>query len=177
MSWSYIARYIVIPSNLIFNECGPRSAGPRGGGWDDDALAKRAKAAQKYIDTLNRKNGFYDKLEQSILNDGVRNPILVSAGWCPERKIPELPPKMKEDRFKILMCHSSGGSRLWVAQKHDMDIPCIITDFVGMFSEGKILKTEQDIFNCYTDKPTKVKMGGHGVSINNLPQTHMEENK
>ena len=175
MSWTYTARYVIIPSKLIFNECGPQSAGPRG--WDENTIKKRKIAADRYIDTLNGKNGFYDKLEESILKEGVRNPILVSAGWCPEKKISELPPEMKEDHSKILMCHSSGGSRLWAAQKHNLDVPCIVSDFCNRFPEGKILKTEQDVLACHKDKPRKITIGGHGVFITDLPQIQMEENK
>ena len=174
-AWTYTARYIVIPSNLIFNECGPQSAGPRG--WDENRVAKRKIASQNYIDTLNRRNGFYDKLEESILKEGIRNPVLVAAGWCPVSKISRLPPEMQEDHSKILVCHSSGGSRLWAAQKHNLDVPCIVSDFINRFPEGKILRTEQDVLDCHKDKPRKITIGEHGVFVSDLPQTHMEKNK
>ena len=172
IAWTYTARYIVIPSKLIFNECGPQSAGPRG--WGEGVIAKREIAAQNYIDTLNKRNGFYNKLEENVLEEGVRNPVLVTAGWCPVSKIPRLPIEMQEDFSKILVCHSSGGSRLWVAQKHNLDVPCIVADFINRFPEGKLLKTEQDVLNCHKDEPRKITMGGHGVFITDLPQTHME---
>lgn len=172
MSWTYTARYVVIPSNLIFNECGPMSAGPTG--WSEDKIKKREIAAQKYIDTLNRKNGFYNNLEASILKEGVRNPILVTAGWCPERKILNLPLEMQEDHSKILVCHSSGGSRLWIAQKYNLDIPCIVSDFCNMFPEGKLLETAQDVLECHKDEPRAIKIGGHGVFVTDLPQSYME---
>jgi len=173
MSWTYVARYVVIPSKLIFNECGPQSAGPRG--QDEDKIKKREIASQNYIDTLNRRTGFYDRLEASILEEGVRNPILVAAGWCPERKISDLPLEMQEDHYKILVCHSSGGSRLWAAQKHNLDVPCIVSDFCNRFPEGKILNTEQDVLDCHTDMPKAIKIGSHGVFVTDLPQTHLEK--
>ncbi|KKN37867.1 hypothetical protein LCGC14_0759090 [marine sediment metagenome] len=156
MSWTYTTRYVVIPSKFILNECKPEIR------------------AQNYIDTLNKNNGFYDKLEESILREGIRNPILVWAGYYPPAKITRLPSEMQEDPNKILVCYDSGGSRLSVAQKHNMDIPCIIADFVDRFSEEKILETEQDIFSCYRDWPATVEFNSHGVQITNLPQTHMK---
>jgi len=173
MSWSYIVRYAVIPSTLIYNECGPDSAGPDG--WTKHIMKKKEIASQKYIDSQNRKNGFYEKLEESILKEGVRNPILVTAGWCPESKIHCLPLEMHEDSTKILICHSNGGSRLWVCQQHNLDVPCIISDFVGMFSNEKILTTKEEILECYKDKPRSAKLGGHGAQITSLPQIHLEE--
>jgi len=156
MSWIYITRYVVIPSNLIFNECKPEIR------------------AQEYIDTLNKNNGFYDKLEASILKEGIRNPILVRSGWYLSSKITKLPFEMQENSTKILVCYDSGGSRLSIAQKHNMDIPCIVADFVDRFSEEKILKTEQEIFDCYKDCPDTIEFKSHGVHITNLPQVHME---
>lgn len=158
-SWAYTTCYFILPSNLIFNECKP------------------GINAQNYVDRLNKNNGFYDKLEESILKEGIRNPILVWAGWYPTSKITKLPIEMQEDSTKILVCYDSGGSRLSIAQKHNMNIPCIIADFINRFPEGKILKTEQEIFSCYKDWPTTVEFKSHGVHITNLPQTHMEENK
>jgi len=84
---------------------------------------------------------------------------------------------MQQNKSKILICFSSGGSRLWVAQKHNLDVPCIVADFVNRFPEGRILKTERDILDLHKDKPSKITIGGHGVSVADLPQIHMEENK
>ena len=156
MSWTYTTRYVVVPSNLILNESNP---------------------AFTMVDKLNRDDGFYDKLEASILKDGIRNPILVWAGWYPPSKTTKLPLEMQEDPTKILVCYASGGSRLTIAQKYNMDIPCIVADFINRFPEGKILKTKQEIFDCYKDLPATIEFRSHGVRIIDLPQIHMEEDK
>lgn len=167
----FVIRYAVLDSSIIFNECGPMSAGPRG--WDDAAMKKRISAAEKWVKTLNRKNGFYNKLEESILKDGIRNPILVVAGFCRENKIRNLPVYMQADHSKILFCGSNGGSRLWVAQKHKMEVPCIISDFVDRFPDEKILENEEEIMQYYKDKPKKIKINDYGVAVSNLPQVHL----
>ena len=167
----FVIRYAVLDSHLIFNECGPQSAGPRG--WDVEAMQKRQAAMEKWIAALNRKNGFYDKLEASILEHGVRNPILVTAGYCRENKLRNLPVPMQKDPRRIIFCGSNGGSRLWVAQKHNMQIPCIISDFLNVFPDAKVLHNEQDIMQYYKDKPKKVKINVHGVAVSSLPQIHL----
>lgn len=166
-------RYVILDSNLVFNQCGPMSAGPAG--WDDEAVKIRKQRAAKYIAAMNKKTGFYDKLEESILKEGVRNPILVRCGWCPEGKIKDLPLEMQNDSSKILVCDSSGGSRLMITQKHNMKIPCIITDFVGRFSSQQLLNDEDDILMVHKDEPKKVIINDHGVGIMDLPQIHFEE--
>lgn len=155
MSWTYTTRYVVIPSNLIRNESNP---------------------VFTMIDK-DRNPEFYSKLETSILKEGVRNPILVWAGYYPPDNITKLPSNMQEDLTKILVCYDNGGSRLTIAQKYNIDIPCIVADFIGRFSEEKILKTEQEIFSCYKDWPAALEFGSHGVKITNLPQIHMEQDK
>ncbi len=166
-------RYAVLDSNLIFNECGPMSAGPIG--WSEHILKKKKEKAEKYIKTMNKKSGFYTKLEESILNDGVRNPILVRCGWCSEHKLMKLPIEMQKDTKKILMCDSHGGSRLWVAQNHNLKIPCLITDFIGRFSNEQLVeKDKTELLKLFKDKPRRISVNSHGVSIHDLPQIHME---
>ena len=165
-------RHAVLDSNIIFNECGPQSAGPRG--WGEKRVEKRKLASEKWINTMNRKNGFYTKLEESILKDGLRNPILVVAGYCRENKLVNLPIEMQEDRNKILWCGTNGGSRLWVAQKHNLPIECIISDFIDRFTEATLLETEEDILKYYKDMPKRVHINPNGVAIKDLPQTHLE---
>ncbi len=171
-------KYAVLDSNIIFNECGPHSAGPRG--WSPKRIEKRNIAAERWINTMNRKNGFYDKLEESILKEGCRNPILIVAGWCRENKLSHLPIEMQEDHKKILWCGSNGGSRLWVAQKHNLTIPCIISDFVNMFPNELILEAdgesvEEKILAYYKDKPKKVTVNMYGVAVSHIPQVHLGE--
>jgi len=170
----YDLRYAVLDSNLIFNVCGPLSAGPIG--WDEPNIKKREVAAQKYISIMNRKQGFYTKLEKSILQEGVRNPILVKCGWCPERTLRRLPISMQKNINNILVCDSNGGSRLWVAQKHDLKISCLISDFVGRFSNEQLVeKTSNAALKFFKDKPEKLVINDHGIGIYDLPQVHLED--
>lgn len=172
--YNYEIRYGLLEPNLIFNECGPFSGGPAG--WDEESIAKREAQGLRNIEQTNEhRNGFFDKLEASVLKDGFRNPILVLAGFCPltrDRGVnPRLPLEMQEDHSKILLCNQNGGSRLWVAQTHNLKIPCIISDFVEMFPDMDIVEKDlQAIKDCYQDQPERVWVHSDGVRIRRLPQ-------
>lgn len=167
-------RYAVLDPNLIFNECGPSSAGPPG--WTEQRIKKREAAAERYIASMNKRSGFYDKLEASILKDGFRNPISVRCGWCPDKKNIKLPIEMQEDSKKILICDSHGGSRLWMAQKHNLKIPCMIVDFIGRFTnELLVAKTQEAVLKFYKDTPRRIKINEQGIAIYDLPMIHLEK--
>ncbi len=176
MARLYTLRYGVLDSNIIFNECGPYSGGKEG--WDEEAIKSREVKAVKMIETLNNDRGFYTKLEESILKDGFRNPILVNAGWCPKirdrGKNGRLPLDMQDDHSKILSCNTNGGSRLWIAQNHNLEIPCIIADYVDRFSDLLMLETKEDVLKYYKDMPRKVMIMKDQFRVHHLPQAHME---
>lgn len=154
--------YAILSSNIIQNICGPESAGPAG--WDDNSIQKRKRMAQNYI---SKKQNFYNKLENSILEKGIRNPILVRHGWIPESRKKYLKPNtILSETF---VCDSLGGSRLYIAQKHDLNIPCIITSWCDNLNYQE-LKNEIEIKKQFKDQPEKVIINLQGVSIKNLPQ-------
>ncbi len=157
----YDLRYVILDSNLIFNIIEMKS---------------------------DKEEDFFTKLEASILDEGFRNPILVRCGWYPvesfsfaskswcDQTRSNLPKEMKEDSKKILVSYNSGGSRLWVAQKHKLKIPCLIADFIGRFSDEQLVKkTEKDALRFFKDMPHRLKVGSRGVTVQNLPQVHLEE--
>ena len=153
--------------------CGPESVGPHG--WDSDTISQRKIRAKKYIDSHNKKNGFYIKLEESILKDGIRNPILVSAGWCSHRLHKRMPMYMQNDINKVLICDRLGGSRMYVAQKHNMDIPCIVSDHVDMFPDAPEYNSEEDLFALYETKPKKILINHTGVHVSGLHHIHLDD--
>ncbi len=172
MPGTYKLRYGILESHLIFNECGPYSGGPAG--WAKAQIKKREKVALQLIKCLNDDRNFYNNLEESILKYGFRNPILINAGWCPvtrDRGINDrLPLGMQNNHSKILTCCTNGGSRLWVAQKYRLKIPCIIVDYIDRFSEFAELKDNMDLRRCYTDPPSKFIRMKDQFRIKFLPQ-------
>ena len=126
------------------------------------------------IAKVNARTGFYRLLEESILEKGIRNPILVCSGWPYggnwrlAKRIPRYLPKyMSEDHSKILICDRNGGSRLYFAQKFDIEIPCIISDYCNRFDDQKmkLLNTENDVRSCYQDQPGRILFDDRGIDI------------
>lgn len=113
---------------------------------------------------IKRKPLFFEKLEKSILEEGIRNPIMVTSGFCPQFKRYKLKPFLKEQKLEdMIICARYGGSRLYIAQKHDLVIPCIVADFVDMFKgKGRNLNTKEDVENLYTPKLRSVVVNEEG---------------
>jgi len=170
----FIVRYGLIPSNDIANVVGP-GAGPSI--TAPIHIEGRESIQDAYIKMKNNENGFYTKLEENILSMGFLNPILVCAGQCVESYKSWLPESMKQDSNTILACDRLGGSRLWVAQKHNMDIPCIISDFIDMFGEREefeVLDSIPAIVRKFKTK-ARAKVTPDGVHVYDLPHTHLGE--
>ena len=140
-------------------------------------IAERKNTEIKYVNTLNNKNKFYLKLEESILKHGYINPILVQAGYCTKVYRKYLPIEHQKDITKALCCDRNGGSRLYIAKKHNFDIPCIISDFVGMFTLAEFdeLHTEKDIFKKYNVPPKRIIINEHGIHVGQPVHMHLEK--
>ncbi|NJO64274.1 MAG: hypothetical protein HC836_40725 [Richelia sp. RM2_1_2] len=140
-------------------------------------LKKRLELQTQYIKRLNDKNKFYIKLEQSILKYGFDNPILIQAGFCTDIYKKYLPEDHQRDLTKSLCCDRHGGSRLYVAQKHNLDIPCIISDFVGRFvSSGyQEFNTQAELMTLFKVRPKRIIINEHGVHVCEPVHTHLEK--
>lgn len=149
--------FTMLPSREIYNYISPENESPG------------------HIDRLNKQNGFFNKLEESILKNGIRYPILVSIGWAPKAIIDRLPQDIQEDFDNTFVCFTKGGSRLWVAQCHNLEVPCIVSDFVGKFFDQNELN-EEEITECFKDSSVRVAYGAKGIVIQNLPEIHLKEN-
>ncbi len=134
--FEYEIKYAVLPANKIKNALKP---------------------SDQYIDYLNELQGFFIKLELSILKEGFRNPIAIKA--------------TNEKVSNIYL----GGSRLMIAQKHNLDIPCIICDFDNVFPEAKVLNTIEEIRSYFTDQPVKLLFNHRGIKIGGCEHVHLKD--
>jgi len=152
----YKIYYSIIPSKDIYNHLEPDLANGPG-----------------HVDELNKRTGFFTKLEESILRDGMINPILVSLGWAPPRTYEKMPKNIQTSLDKTLICLTTGGSRLWIAQKYNMDVPCIISDYIGKYADQQELK-EADIMKYFKQSGrVKVIYGQRGLLIKDLQPFHL----
>lgn len=170
----YTLRYALVDSRSIINMCGPEyNYKPEN--WEDKKeLRKRIEVGQKYIHLMNKNIGFYEKLEESILTEGFKNPILLTSGPPRFRAMEEIPPFLDVKIPDMLLCEIIGGSRLLIAQKHGFLIPAIINDFVGRFPEARILKTESDVAACFENVPAEIIITNRGLRISPPLHTHLD---
>lgn len=158
MDYKYSVYSVLIPSRNIINLCGP------------DRINDN-EYTQKMVSSRNNKDFFYSKLEKHILGYGIKNPIVVSLGFCPKSLIKFIPEDKSDDYLNHFICDRHGGSRLFIAQKHNLPIPCIVIDFNSFF-EGKLreLRTVKDISSQFINKPKKITHTAEGIHIIDLPQ-------
>lgn len=94
---------------------------------------------------LIEKADFYSRLEKSLLEEGFRNPVVLTA--TKEKVVPRL-----------------GGSRIYIAQQNDWDVPAIIADFDNIFVNF-IEISVSDIATFFRDKPRFVRPKANGLNI------------
>lgn len=150
-------RYALIPARDIFGMVGRCGGGYNSlwADWSDEGRAKRELIMYEYEQELNKICGHYSKLEESILSEGFRNPVVITCGLPKRRTIKHLPPELLAglEENLLLLEGTTGGSRLHVAQKYDIEIPCIINDWTGRFDEHPEITTEEEARMCYLDQP------------------------
>lgn len=175
-----VVRYAVLPAEAVFNLASPRylpEVFARWSGahdWHDaryEPLRDEIEAA--YVDGFNEASKHYERLEASVLDEGFRNPIVVSAGKLDRRNPKELPPDQRNG--EAVVCEYLGGSRLWVAKRHWLDVPCIVNDHANVLPEAEVLAGLGHVTAKFTDKPRAAKWSRHGVYLNNLPYMHLPE--
>jgi len=143
-------KYAVVHHSKVFNFIGPPSAGR------NLPYEKMIEIAERRVFEHNARNNFFKFLQDSVAEQGFRNPIIVRAGWLPTPHWKKLSEEYRKPGMENMMfCDQLGGSRLWTAFKLDMNIPCIIRDYKNLIDKPP-LTTEKEVQDCYTDKPLKV---------------------
>lgn len=167
---AYRVRYGIVPAREIFNLLHP---GIRDD-WDRLTPEMREKRARSKIDRRNRIDNFYKNLEESVLRDGIRNPIATNAGKVrTTSSIKRLPAKYQSSQKDLWVCDFQGGSRLYYAQKYDLMIPCFIADHVDRFTHLEETDTAEKMLSKFRDKPHDVRLYHWGVYFHCIPNVHM----
>jgi len=158
----YKVHAVKLPARSIFGMVG-RCGGGYNTLWEDwtpEGRAKRELIMAEYEQEMNVLCGHYSRLEQSVLAEGFRNPIIITCGLPRKRRMENLPPEMRTlPPHELLLCEMTmGGSRLHVAQKHDMSIPCIVNDWTGRFQDSPEIRDPQEAYQLYQDPPKSIVM-------------------
>lgn len=154
--------YETIDPNKVFG-----MVGRCGGGyntvwedWTDEERAARELIMREFETEMNNLCGHYDKLEQSIIHEGIRNPVVINCGFPRRCKMNHLPPEIKflPPNRRLLLEGTTGGSRLWVAQKHNIPIKCFINDFSGSYPGKHRILTVKQALKYYKDEPKSLRI-------------------
>lgn len=123
--------------------------------WTPDGRIARENIMREYEEGLNEICGHYDRLEKSILEDGFRNPLILSCGVPRRCKMHHLPPEIIKlpPKRRLLLEGVTGGSRLWVAQKHKIPVPCIINDYLNVYNKGTYIRSKLEADVNFKDVP------------------------
>lgn len=156
----YQVRFVVLPAQDIFGSVG-RSGGGYNSQWTDwtpEGRQRRESIMREFEQGLDAICGHYSRLEASILSEGIRNPVTITCGAPRRRTWHHLPPEMRQwPQEKLLLLETTtGGSRLHVCQKHNMQIPCIVSDWTGRFRNEPEIINEQQARMCYLDQPRSI---------------------
>lgn len=144
----YAIRYMELDSNLIYNYCKDR-----------------------YLNFEGEFPEKFQKIEKSVLEEGFRNPILVTIGqgsWIYGLTPEKLHEDWREDPDNLLMCDKHGGNRLAVAQRNKLKIPCIVSDFVNRFPDHPRIESMDELRSLFKDRPRKIKLWRNGVHLEGL---------
>jgi hypothetical protein len=160
--------YDIIDPNLIFG-----SVGRCGGGyntlwedWSPEGREARERIMKEYEEGLDKICGHYSKLEYSILKEGFLNPLIVTCGLPRKRSLKHLSPEilLKPKEQWLILEGVTGGSRLWVAQKYGIPVPCIINDRTGNYNRGISITTLEQALSYFKDPNSNITMNSTGIS-------------
>lgn len=153
-----VLRYAVVPADRIFNWLAPMNVTCWGffpelreHWWTPENVKIRKRIQELYIEKFDKFAGHFSRLEQSMLKDGFHAPVSTITGvprgmyQNDEFPLKVLPPELRNNPNHVLCTHTFGGSRVIVAQKHNMDVPCLIYDYTNAFPEAETLKTQGQI--------------------------------
>lgn len=133
--YKYQIRFVYINANEISNTIEPNET-------------RREK--------LNKVNQFFDKLEQSILKEGIRNPVILTA---------------QNGR----LINRYGGSRVMIAQKLNIEVPAIVADFDDRFPEGQLLTSKNQMMEKFKDPPRKILFKHYGINVSGCEHYHLKD--
>lgn len=154
--------FAMLPAGRIFG-----SVGRSGGGyntiwsdWSDEGRRRRELIMREYEQAMDALCGHYSRLEKSVLEEGIRNPIIVTRGPPRRRTWEHIPPEWRSlpPQDLYIMETTVGGSRLWVAQKHNMMIPCLINDWVHTDHTGVLVRNVEQARQYYRDPPSSLSV-------------------
>jgi len=148
-------RYVELEPDKIFNWLNPKNitcwiAYPelQNVWWEPETLKIREEFGKIWTEEFDKITGHFSKLEKSMLRDGFHHPISAVTGrpldmyLTSNKEMNNFPPELQADIQNAIYSHTFGGSRLTIAQKHNIMVPCAVHDFENLFEDGEEITTK-----------------------------------
>jgi len=140
-------RYVELEPNKVFNWLDPKNITCwlachdwHDTWWSEETIKLREEFSKIWSEEFDKITGHFSRLEESILKDGILHPISTVSGQLRDvllnKKVDSpiaFPPEYYNDITKSIYTHTCGGSRLTIAQRHNIMIPCAVHDFENLF--------------------------------------------
>jgi hypothetical protein len=170
-------RFVIIDDpNSIFGSVGRCGSGynTRWNDWSEQGIENIKNLNDEWYKRYDAITEHYTKLEESILKEGFRNPIILTCGRPFNRRQSFIPPELRQKKDLLIMEGFDGGSRLWVAQKYNIPVPCIINDRTGKYADYPELFKKEDILKYYKDPPEYINFSYKGVTCTKIKHSHLD---
>ena len=115
--------------------------------------------SEREVERLKQKKGNLDKKmkkHRPFKSSYLKDPL-----WFEKDKIPAS--AIDENGF-ILVCRMLGGTRLKYAQKHNLPVPCLISDLVSKYKEIESLGHEE-ILASFDQEPKRLSYTSYGIEM------------
>lgn len=123
-------------------------------------------------------NGHFINLEASMVKDGFHNPINTITGQPRDMYMKNVfPDVVVPDYYNslpLICTHTFGGSRLIIARKYNMRVPCLVYDYIGAFPNAPEIKNTKELKELFTDAYNVSSMQSP-VIVRAIKHTHMPD--
>lgn len=143
--------YVELPPERIFNRLGIENLtawlqlGSKLGDewWTPEVIEIRQEFARIWIEVFDEKTGHFSSLEKSIRESGLLRPVSAVSGpprgqrlSKPNKSSRMFPPPEQIPIEEVVYTQPFGGSRVTIAQKLNLTVPCAVHDFSNLFPKA-----------------------------------------
>lgn len=141
-------RYVELPPERIFNSLGieNRTAWSNLGKhigankwWTEEGIGLRREFARLWIKYFDEQTGHFSLLEESIKKHGLQRPVSAISGPARDKFLRKMSPArpayfpQEQALNEIIYIQPFGGSRITIAQRLGLIVPCAVHDFSNLF--------------------------------------------
>lgn len=129
---------------------------------------------RQYIEQFDTATGHWTALENSIKEQGIVYPVVISTGIPRQRDPSEVPAYLRPTDSKFwIVCEGSGGGRIMLADKLGLKIPAVINDRVNLYEGQPEMRLQELVQKTHGLKNIDI-VDRVGISFPILPKIHLD---